>query len=168
LSWEAVSGISDAVSALAVIGSLIYLGVQIEKNTLETRRSHARSTSHDHGTAIHAILQDEKVAELMLKCSDDLKSLSAVERYRYDLATLVWLQAVEQAFADIRQGDYSDDMEDTYKVMVPGVLNIPGGLEWWASRKPRFSKAFQKEVDEHLANPPTEHTHAGVKAWPQT
>ncbi|MGR8949756.1 MAG: hypothetical protein ACU84Q_17070 [Gammaproteobacteria bacterium] len=168
MNWEAISGISDAVSALGVIGSLIYVGVQIKKNTLETRRSNARSTSHDHGAAIHAILQDENVAELILKGCDDLQSLTDVERYRYDLATLVWLQAIEQAFADIRQRDYPDDMEDTYKVMVPGVLNTPGGLEWWASRKPWFSAAFQKEVDELLANPPEEHTHAGVRAWPYT
>ena len=102
MNWEAISGVADAVSALGVIGSLIYVGIQIKKNTIETRRSNARATSHDHGAAIHAILEDEKVAELVLKGFEDLESLTPVERYRFDLATLVWLQAIEQAFADIR------------------------------------------------------------------
>lgn len=168
MNWEAISGVADAVSALGVIGSLIYVGIQIKKNTIETRRSNARATSHDHGAAIHAILEDEKVAELVLKGFEDLESLTPVERYRFDLATLVWLQAIEQAFADIRQREYPDDMEETYKVMVPGVLNTPGGLKWWASRKPWFSVAFQSEVDALLSEPPSAHAKAGVKAWPST
>jgi hypothetical protein len=168
LNWEAISGVAEVVSALGVIGSLIYVGVQIKKNTLETRRSNARATSHDHGAAIHAILQDEEISSLVLKGYDDLKCLNPVERYRFDMATLVWLQAIEQAFADIRQRNYPDDMEDTYRVMVPGVLNTPGGLEWWTSRKPWFSAAFQKEVDALLENPPEQHMKAGAKAWPHT
>ena len=168
MNWDAISGIADVVSALGVIGSLIYVGVQIKKNTLETRRANARSTSHDHGAAIHAILQDEKVSDIVLKGFEDLDSLTVNERYRFDLATLVWLQAIEQAFADIRQREYPDDMEDTYKVMVPGVLNTPGGLKWWASRRPWFSAAFQKEVDALLASPAAEHSKAGTKAWPTT
>jgi len=105
---------------------------------------------------------------ILLKGFDDLNSLSPVERYRFDLATLAWLQAIEQAFADIRQRDYPDDMEDTYRVMVPGVLNTTGGLEWWASRKPWFSVAFQKEVEALLTNPPAEHEQTGVRAFPGT
>ena len=168
MNWSAVSGIADVVSALGVIGSLIYVGIQIKKNTLETRRANARATSHDHGAAIQGISQDEMLCEIILKGFDNLASLSTTERYRFDLTTLVWLQAIGQAFADIRQHDYPDDMEETYQVMVPGVLNTPGGLEWWKSRKPWFSTAFQKEVDALLANPPTEHEQAAVKAWPHT
>ena len=94
--------------------------------------------------------------------------LNPVERYRFDLATLRWLQAIEQAFADIRQREYPDDMEDTYKVMVPGVLNTPGGLEWWTSRRSWFSANFQREVDALLASPPENANYTGVKAFPHT
>ena len=104
----------------------------------------------------------------MLKGIDDLEALNPVERYRFDLATLIWLQAIEQAFADIRQREYPDDMEDTYKVMVPGVLNTPGGLKWWESRRPWFSAAFQKEVDALWANPPAQSKQTGIRAWPHT
>ena len=168
MNWNAISGIADAVSAIGVIGSLIYVGIQIQKNTAETRRSNARATSHDHALAVHAILQDPDVAEIVLKGMDDLGTLSSVERYRFDLATLVWLQAIEQAFADIRQRDYPDDMEDTYKVMVPGVLNTSGGFAWWEQRKPWFSASFQREVEKLIANPPKQSSHAGVKPWPRT
>lgn len=168
MDWEAISGVADAVSAIGVIGSLIYVGIQIKKNTIETRRSNARATSHDHGAALQSILEDEKVAEIILKGTEDLAALSPVERYRYDLATLIWLQAIEQAFADIRQRNYPDDMEETYKIMVPGVLNTPGGTEWWASRRSWFSADFQKEVDVLLQNPSAASNYAGVKAWPYT
>lgn len=65
MNWDAISGLADVVSALGVIGSLIYVGVQIKKNTLETRRANARSTSHDHGSVINAIMQNENVSEIL-------------------------------------------------------------------------------------------------------
>lgn len=164
LNWEAISGTADVISAIGVIASLIYVGLQIQKNTAETRRSNARSTAHDHAFAIHGVLEDPEVSEIMLKGVEDLASLSTLQRYRFDLAVLVWLQAIEQAFADIRQRDYPDDMEDTYKVMVPGVLNTPGGLVWWQERKPWFSAAFQNEVDALLARPSGDSVFTGIKA----
>ena len=166
MNWGAISGIADAVSAIGVIGSLIYVAIQIKKNTVETRRSNARSTAHDHALAIHAILQDPDVSEIILRGLDNLGDLNPTERYRFDLATLVWLQAIEQAFADIRQRDYPDDMEDTYRMMVPGVLNTPGGLEWWTQRKPWFSANFRKEVEILLEHPPKETLFTGVRPPP--
>jgi len=163
MNWEAVSGLADAISAVGVIGSLIYVGVQIQKNTTETRRANARATAHDHAQAIHAILQDPEVSAIIIRGLDDIDSLDSTERYRFDLATLIWLQAIEQAFADIRQRDYPDDMEETYKVMVPGVLNTPGGLIWWSERRPWFSADFQKEVDVLLADPPEGFEFTGVR-----
>jgi hypothetical protein len=168
MNWDAISGVADTISAVGVVASLIYVGVQIKKNTAETRRANARATTHDHGTALQSIVEDPEMAELILRGFEDLGSLNAVERYRFDLGTLRWLQAIEQAFADIRQHDYPDDMEDTYKVMVPGVLNTPGGLDWWASRRSWFSAKFQKEVDALLESPPENASHTGVKAFPDT
>lgn len=168
MNWDAISGIAGVVSAIGVIFSLIYVAFQVKKNTIETRRANARSTAHDHATAIHAILGDAEVAEIILHGMENLESLNPVERYRFDLGTLVWLQAIEQAFADILQRHYPDDTLYTYRVMVPGVLNSPGGLAWWHQRKAWFSENSSIKMESLLSNPPEETAQTGVRPWPSS
>ena len=162
MDWNAISGVADTISALGVIGSLIYVGIQIKKNTVESRRANARQTSHDHALAIHAIM-DTVIAEIVQRGMADLDTLDNVERYQFDLAIMVWLQAIEQAFADYIEHDYPEDMVKTYRTMVPGVLNCPGGLRWWNERKVWYSDDFQKQVDNLLTTPPKGSEAAGIR-----
>ena len=169
MNWDAISGVAEIISAVGVIFSLLYVGFQIKKHTVETRRANARATAHDHAAAITVLANDPEIAEIILNGFADLdrfENFTPVERYRFDLATLIWLQAIEQAFADIRQRNYPDDMEDTYRVMVPGVLNTLSGRIWWKQRKAWFSANFQKEVESLLDAPPGESIFAGTSPRP--
>ena len=151
----------ETLSNIGVVVALVYLAVQVRHHTVERRRSNARRTATEHATALHGMM-DREIADIVFRGHQDLESLEPVERYRYDLAMLVWLQAVEQAFADYRWRGYIEDSLVPHRNTVPAVLNSPGGAVWWNQRKFWFSHSFRTDVAELLKNPPSEASRAGI------
>jgi len=147
----------EFVGSIGVVISLIFVGLEIRKHTKETRRVNARYTAGDHARALHAIVKDDETAILVVTGFSDVKSMPPVERYRFDMMLLVWLQAIEQAFTDFRNGDMEEDHLTGYRNAVPSILNAPSGKIWWAERKYWFSHAFRREVEELMTNPPEEY-----------
>lgn len=162
MNWDAISGIAEAIGAAGVIGSLIYVGYQIRQNTKATQRTNARQTHADHATALHAAL-DEQVSEIVLRGIENIDALTPQERYRFDIVVTVWLEAVEQAFADYRQEDFPEDLIQPFGKRIAGILGAAGGRKWWAQRSEWFSDSFRKEVDSLLENPPVSAERAGIK-----
>ena len=146
MEWEAISGIAEIVGASGVIASLLYVGYQIRQNTVAAQRANARHTASDLRN-VYDSLANEQVAEIFLRGSDSLDNLNPVERYRFDLAMVRWLQAIEQSFLDYREGFFPEELFNTYKNNVPAVLNSPGGSEWWRQRDAWFTESFRDYVN---------------------
>ena len=162
MNWDAVGGIAEVIGAAGVIGSLLYVGLQIRHNTIATQRTNARHMHAHHAGALHAIL-DEKVSEIVMRGMDDLDALTPHERYRFDLAITTWLEAVEQGFADYQYNEFPEDLIKPFRTRIAGVLNTPGGLKWWEQRHVWFGESFRAEVDYLLSNPPPGHERSGIK-----
>ena len=66
--------------------------------------------------------------------------------------TNIWLQTIEQAYADFRVGLYPDDSIAPWANSVQGFLSTTGGTAWWEERKFWFSQEFRLDVDRLLAS----------------
>ena len=156
MNLEDLGNLGEFLGSVGVIVSLIYVGIEIRRNTSETKRTNARQTATDHAMAIHALLRDSEIAEVFVRGIQDLTDLTPVERYRFDIAILVWLQAIEQAFTDFRNGSMDQDMLVGYCNAIPSVIGTPGGRIFWEERKLWFSHAFRNDVEKLLSMPPEE------------
>jgi hypothetical protein len=129
MNWDAVSGIAEAVGAIGVIASLLYVGYQIRENTVAAQRTNARQSASDHARALLGV-QDDVVSDIVFRGIDDLNSLTPLELYRFDLAITVWLEAIEQAHLDFENNSFPTDQYKVFRNRIPGVLNTVGGRAW--------------------------------------
>ena len=161
MNLNELSSLTEIVASVAVLITLIFLVLQMRQNTKILIRSNARQTASDTREALQSLL-DKEVSELFLRGHNQgLSSLSLEERYRFDVAFCIWLQATEQAFADFREGAYPADHLVAYENSVPGFLSTPGGSAWWKERKVWFSHEFRKEVEIMIKNYDGESLNAG-------
>jgi hypothetical protein len=152
MNLETLGNIGDFVGGIAVIVTLAYLAVQMRLNTKAIQHSNTRQAAAAQSNALQLAVGSEEQASLSLKGFRSLSELTDVERYRFDLGLLIWLQAVEQAFADHRDGIFPYDSLLPYINAVAGFLNTPGGSAWWNQRKTWFTVSFREEVDTILSN----------------
>jgi hypothetical protein len=146
MNWDAIGAVGEIIGAIAVVISLIYVGVQIRQNTVVTKRSNARQTASDHERALTNFLEED-VAELILRGLNDIGALSHVEQYRFDLAVSIWLESIEQAYADAAIGSFPQEQLVSYRNRLFIMLSSPGGREWWSRRKVWFSEEFRAEIE---------------------
>ena len=106
-------------------------------------RQNAKQTARDDANALQALLAED-VSEIFMRGNvEGLDSLSPHERYRYDIAFVIWLHTAQEAFADFNAGLYPEDSLVSWKNSVPGFLSTKGGSRWWRERK-YLSHAFSR------------------------
>lgn len=156
-----LGSIGEFISSIAVLTTLILLLVEVKRNNVIQRRQNAKQSARDNGNALQAVLAVD-VSEIFLRGNTEgLAALTAHERYRYDVTYYIWLQTIEQAYADFRVGLYPDDSIAPWANSVQGFLSSTGGTAWWEERKFWFSQEFRLDVDRLLASENPEAAFSG-------
>lgn len=160
LTVSELGSLGEFFASIAVLVTLVFLVIQMRQNTRTMRRTNVRLSQEHNGRALSELI-DEGIAEIFLRGQQSLANLSEVERYRFDLAFTMWLQSVDQAYADNREGMYPDDQLVPYENSLAAFLTTPGGEAWWKERQVWFSPAFREVVAKVCARPSAEAATAG-------
>ena len=154
MSWDAIGAISETIGAIAVVISLIYVAVQINKNT-NLAKSEYHTTSVSGSARFHHWKSANEVnARIYATGMNDFRSLNLHERVILDgvLLDLVLM------FRDIQEAHERGFMElDTYDAWVRFVganLGMPGGKMWWEQARGLFLERVQSAIDTGIENTP--------------
>lgn len=146
-----LGAIGEFISSIAVLVTLVFLTLETRRNSRLLARGNSRSAIENNREALSQLI-DKEVAELFYRGNlEGLSALSPEERYRFDIAYVIWLQAAEQAFADARAGFFDPEHLLSWQTSIPGFLSTTGGQEWWQDRRDWFTHDFRAEVDAMLA-----------------
>ncbi|MGR8948215.1 MAG: hypothetical protein ACU84Q_09230 [Gammaproteobacteria bacterium] len=85
MSWDAISGIAEAVGAIGVIISLLYVGVQIRQNTIASRAANYQQWVDTQVNVNRALSDDSDVTALVDKANQDFDSLTGAELLRLQM-----------------------------------------------------------------------------------
>ena len=164
MNLQDLGSLGEIIGALAVVVSLIYVGIQIRQNTIATERANARQAASDQKVAL-AMCLEEKVSEIILQGIDDISSLTDVDRYRFDIAMSAWLETHEQALADSRLGLFPEGMLFAARNRASVLFDGRGGHEWWERRRSWFSPEFRSWMDQLRAEGRPEDMRGAGLQW---
>ncbi len=146
---ELVGGIGSAVGGIAVIASLIYVGLQIRQNTQVTRVQ-ALSTRFSFQLGSDAFLFDDG-AEAFVKAYERPAELNSAEILKISAYLYNAVSGIQTSFEAFEQGLSTRVEWETARGVAPVYLGFPFGLAWWQEVKSAsFPETFIAEVDEAL------------------
>jgi len=142
VDWNAVSAIAEIIGAVAVIGTLIYVAVQIRQNSLLlkqnidfARASIVHETNVSQTQIYELIAQDKEVAEIFRRGING-EILDGTELLRFESLLNIycsWLEDVDRQFrADLYFDE--DDEGDLLDYMAPyfkRLLRSEAAKNWW-------------------------------------
>ncbi|MBI2800102.1 MAG: hypothetical protein HYX63_07405 [Gammaproteobacteria bacterium] len=148
---EELGYLGSFINALAMVGSVIYLALQVRQSNRLAKLS-AIDALRDATNQFREVLLSSDNVEVWLKGIQHYNELSDAERYRWDeLALYLWdstqatyLRAVHlgERFAVSRVGY-------TVRYASRGVTF----KTWWAPRRERFHPDFVRFVEDNLGKP---------------
>jgi len=151
MTLENMFYISQTVAAFAIVGSLLFLGVEMRHTSRESRHRSAEESLQKLRDLELEMAADADRAGVWLSGLHDFSALTPVNKVRFLLITHMVLKTNESFFLAFRDGRLTRDMYEPEEVHQGEFFAYPGMQAAWDIRKHYFHKAFQGWADERIA-----------------
>lgn len=144
--------LTEILGALAVILSLIFVGVQINENTRATKSAMASAMADASSSWYVELGNSEEASSLIYIFLTEPDSLTDKQRFQGTMNLhglfLIW----QNSFYLVEEGTLETEVLRSLTQVVIGVREQPGFLFYWKHRKYIFSEKFQNYVDSILSS----------------
>jgi hypothetical protein len=154
MTLETVYFISQIAAALCVVGSLIFVGLQIRENSRAVRSATAQAVHDNYGTWYTALAGNDEALAVSAKGFVDLGSLTPAEKAQFVCVFMAFLSHSQNAFHQWREGHLSDGLWRGWEALMMNLVNTPGGAAFWQERGYVFGQEFQDHVAEIMKRQP--------------
>jgi hypothetical protein len=143
--------IANLLSAIAVLGTLIYLSRQVRQGNL-LAKSHARQRMVEQtNEELYALANDANLRECFLKSTE----LSREEQGKLHFFLIAAMRQREWEWFQHRDGVIEESIAKAYFGIIALHLGIPRTRYWWRTiGRIGFNPEFVAEVDAFLAGRP--------------
>jgi hypothetical protein len=149
MNWDAIGAAAEAVGAIAVLATLVYLAIQTRDNA-KVLKARAVWDAQSSFVEVNEQLGDGGlVSELIYRAIQPEQEFSEYEKYLLHRFLRGWMQRMEAQYALYQAGILDEEVWLLRKGYAKAVLNIPLLEESWRLEKENsmFTKAFVAEIE---------------------
>src|SRR5437870_4956884 len=148
MSWEAINATAQLISSFAVVASLWYLDVQVQRSTRI-----AKLTAQDAATsALREVTkqfsENAELGRIWRIGLENINALSPDDRARFYHVTFQFLKAMETIHLHFIYGLMDEQIWRGWRNLYQHYLACPGLGHYWTLRHDLFSERFQRFVNE--------------------
>jgi hypothetical protein len=143
MNLEQWSNYAEIFGVIALVISLIYVGLQVRQNTNVMQVGAAQAFAELYNTFTNTLSSDAVLAELWLRGMQDLESLDEVEKVRFSALAAQCARVFESALVQHDKGALDEDVWTGFQPAIRDVFSQPGVKTWWEKRKHWHSSGFQ-------------------------
>jgi hypothetical protein len=150
MDWDAVSAIAEVIGAIAIVVSLIYVGVQVNDGTRAARSA----TASDAASVMQAwyleVGSDAQKSKLFLNGMANPDAFSREEFYQFTMMLHAGFLAFQNAYYLSQEGTLDGGLQRSITNVMLAVKDQPGFHLYWNDRKQMFNPSFVGFVDNLL------------------
>jgi len=147
MNWDAIGAIGEIIGAFAVVLSLVYLSVQIRKQSEESKIAAMHDIAVGFRDSVVAFA-DAELADIFIKSNHDPESLSERERLQLITSVLRVLRLWEEAFLMHSKDRLEEDQWQSMVRQIRPILSTPA-VQWvWKLRKNILNDRFRDFMEE--------------------
>jgi len=142
--------IGEALAAIGVIASLVFVGLEIQQNTTVARAQTRQALTEDLRDYIMTLTEDKELFEVFHNKFETTYEGSVDDR-RAVYVMYARLRMVENVFLQVQEGVVDESIFLSYGWSDQPVFMSPQFREWWPPNRTRFNPgfvaAFEAEYD---------------------
>jgi len=142
MTLESLGNLGEFISSIAVLISLVYLAIQIKKNTETERTSTYQSIVSDFGNMNQSMASDPDLTFLYVKAMEDFAALDAAEKARISQTFYMTFRYFENMYYQHRRGYLEAELWVGWQRLMLTYFARPGFQTWWKARREVFSEPF--------------------------
>jgi hypothetical protein len=150
LKLSDISNIADVVSAVAIVISLIYVGLQVSDNTRATRSATANSATAISVSTFTAVSSSTESASVFHRGMTNPSLLDDGERTQFIFMVHTAYLAFQNSYYLSKEGTLDAEIQESLSQSIMAVKDQPGFRLYWAQRRSFLMKEFRNYVDERI------------------
>ena len=146
MNWELIAALAEAVGALAVVVSVIYLAQQVRQGNEVASATYHIAQSTNYRSLQRSVIENPEVESILRRGLLDPTALEVGEYHRFITLMGEYFQHLEAQAAGARAGLVQEDIANSWASAVASWIAMPGGREAWDV----LGAFFPQEVHELL------------------
>ena len=147
--------VAEIGASIGVIVSVIYLGIQIQGSNEQLRAQSYNNTLEILHKPLELIVQDQGLADIVVRAEKDPESLSPGEWQRYSYLLILRYDGYEHAYYAHKNGEIREELWKGIEGALVGNLATNSGFhKFWAQKGSIFAEPFHGFVESKLAHEP--------------
>jgi hypothetical protein len=142
MTLDQLGSISEIIGGLGVIISLIYLALQIRKNTDAERTSTYQAVVSDFGALNNTMASSSELSLLFVHAMENYHQLSSDEKARISQIFFQTFRYFENMYYQHRKGYLDEEVWTGWKRLMLTYYSRPGFQAWWGHRRDVYSESF--------------------------
>ena len=149
-SLRDLADLAELAGALAVVVSLVYVGVQIRQNTRALRSSTYQAGTDSVASFMSLLVVHPDVAGILLRGAAGASDLAPEDRYRFETLLRLLFQLLDNICFQHRQGTIDREGWERAAATARLFLAGPGVAAWWQSNQVPLSRDFSAFVNAQI------------------
>jgi len=145
-SLQTIASIAEIAGAVAVVISLIYVGLQVRQNTAAIQSATAQAVHDNYAAWYINLSNDPALNDLVIKGLQDYLALNSTEKARFIDTFMAFLSYSQNAFYQWKQGSLPPQLWLGWESLIMNLVGTPGGKEFWRERGYTFGSEFRDYV----------------------
>jgi hypothetical protein len=142
-----LGSLGELIAALATLGTLIYLALQIRQNTASTKIAASQSILASLNQALHVASSTPQAARATILGQTDYEQLEESEQAQFIVWIFSWFRVLEQAHFYYERGYLENEIWSGQVEHLKQVIKGPSVSQWWEARRAFFRPSFVQLVE---------------------
>ena len=147
MNWDAIGAIGELAGAGGVIISLLYLGMQIKRQNIESRFAAVHELVNETNIFYGSVAENKEVAEIWVKGIENIDTLDQVEKARFLGDVSRTFRSTEGLLYLKLRGRLDPAMWKGIDQSTQDLCKCPGIKSFWSIR----SHWYSDELNEYIA-----------------
>ena len=165
MNWEAINAVSQFVSSIAVVLSVLYLGIQVHRSTRVARVAAQDAAASAVRDVTNTFMENAEMSRIWGAGLENLKNLSTEDQARFFHATHQFLKALETIHFHYVNGLMDKQLWLGWQELLRHYIAAPGIAQYWTVRNELFSARFREYVKQ--LEPASDRRTVGTLLAPQ-
>ena len=148
MNWDAINALSQLISSIAVVVSVLYLAVQLRSSTRVARVAAMDAAAAALRDVTKPFMENAELARIWRIGLENLDALSAEEKARFFHAVHQFLKALETIHYHYVYGLLDTQLWAGWRELLHHYISTPGVHFYLSRRSPVFSERFRNFIAE--------------------
>lgn len=150
-NWASVA---EIIGALAVVISLIYVGIQVNDGAGAARSAAANDVNVALQEWYMEVGSDPHTSALLYRGLVSETALPDEEEFQFIMMTHGFFLAVQNSYLLAQEGTIDEELRNSLRNAISGIQNLPGMGRYWRQRKSYLHSGFVEWVERITAGEP--------------